>query len=392
MSLTATSVKRVSEVLALVIPDRGGPGEREEALVAARGHLRKEGVERGQIVRVDVPSTRGGGAVPPGGPNQHGAFRADLNGVVPLLQSSSLFGLKQGLLLMDANFLLAAESRAMAELLPAIDPSAVAVAIVAQRSLPATLAKTVRAIGKVKTLLPLWENQIHGWLMGQMKEKGLRMSYQARAAMVQRFGTDRAALRRALEQLQGENRPITAEMVMERFRSRPDQPVFRILDEIVAGNAEAALRRLGDYLANSRSSDGRPHILLGVVESDLRLRLKASQARNRDHFGELEVDGVFSRMLESAPSPLDQKAEDKLRSTAEKRVRSSQRRLDRIWRQRKPFNSVTGTEQIRAAQRALSLVVQADRTLKLFPVPLHQAVLERTVTELSGAYQGFARR
>lgn len=390
MSLRVASVKVVSEVLAVVIADRGGPGEREEALANARRHLRRAGVETDQVVRIDVPSSRGGGAVSSGGPDQHGAFRADIAGIVPLLQSSSLFGQKQGLLLVDANFLLAAEWRALVELLPAIDPSAVAVAMVAQRSLPTALSKKIKEIGKVETMRPLWENQIHGWLIGQIKEKGLRMGYQARAALVQRFGTDRSALRRALEQLQGDNRPVSAEMIVERFRNRPDQPVFWILDEIVAGNAGAALRRLGDYLANARSSDGRPHILLGTLESDLRLRLKASQARDRGHFGEMEEAGVFSRMLESAPGPLDQKAETRLRSTAKSRVRSSRRRLDRIWAQRKPFNSVSRSEQVRAAHQALSLVVRADRTLKLFPAPLHQAVLERTVTELSAAYRGFA--
>ena len=383
------TVRRVSDVLAVVIP-RGGPGEREEALETARAHLRRAGVEEAQIIRMDVPSSRGQGAPPPGIPDQQGVFRHDLLELVPLLQSSSLFGHKQGLLLVDAHNLLSAESQALCELLGALDPSAVAVAMVAER-LSKDLSKRVKEVGKVKSLRQLWENQVHGWLESQSREKGLRMSYQSRTALVQRFGTDRSALRRALEQLQGENRPITAEMIIERFRNRPDQPVFRILDEILAGNTEGALRRLGDYLANARSSDGRPYILLGALESDLRLRLMASQAHDREHFRRMEEEGVYSRMLESAPGPLDEKAETRLRSTAKSRVRSSQRRHDRIWSQRRPLTSVTGRRQIQAAERALSLVVQADRTLKLFPAPLHQPVLERTMVELCGAYQGFAR-
>ncbi|MYG92774.1 MAG: hypothetical protein F4196_07835 [Acidimicrobiia bacterium] len=379
----------MSDVLAVVIP-RGSPGEREEGLETARGHLRGAGVEEAQIVRMDVLPSRGQSSPPPGMPEQQGVFRPDLLEVVPLLQSSSLFGQKQGMLLVDAHNLLAAESRALCEMLAALDPTAVSVAIVAER-LPKDLSKTVQEIGEVKRLRQMWENQVHGWLDRQSKEKGLRMSYRSRSALVQRFGTDRAALRRALEQLQGENRPITAAMITERFRNRPDQPVFRILDEILAGNAEAALRRVGDYLANARSSDGRPYILLGTLESDLRLRLMASQARDKEHFLRMEDEGVFSRMLESAPGPLDEKAEKRLRSTARSRVRSSRRRNDRIWNQRRPLNAVSGRQQVRAAERALSLVVQADRTLKLFPAPLHQPVLERTVVELCGVYQGFAK-
>ena len=334
---------------------------------------------------------RGQAAPRTGIPDQHGAFRHELLEIVPLLQSSSLFGQKQGLLLVDAQNLLSGEALALSELLGAIDSSAVAVAMVAVRSLPKAVAKKVKEVGRVESMRQLWENQVHGWLDRQSKEKGLRMGYQSRAALVQRFGTDRSALRRALEQLQGENRPITARMIMERFRNRPDQPVFRILDEILAGNTEGALRRLGDYLANARSSDGRPYILLGTLESDLRLRLIASQAHDREHFRQMEEEGAFSRILESAPGPLDQKAEARLRSTAKSRVRSSRRRHDRIWNQRRPLTSVSGRQQVRAAQRALSLVVQADRTLKLFPAPLHQPVLERTVAELCGVYQGFAR-
>ena len=382
-------MERVSDVLAVVIP-RGSPGEREEGLETARGHLRGAGVEEAQIVRMDVLPSRGQSSPPPGMPEQQGVFRPDLLEVVPLLQSSSLFGQKQGMLLVDAHNLLAAESRALCEMLAALDPTAVSVAIVAER-LPKDLSKTVQEIGEVKRLRQMWENQVHGWLDRQSKEKGLRMSYRSRSALVQRFGTDRAALRRALEQLQGENRPITAAMITERFRNRPDQPVFRILDEILAGNAEAALRRVGDYLANARSSDGRPYILLGTLESDLRLRLMASQARDKEHFLRMEEEGVFSRMLESAPGPLDEKAEKRLRSTARSRVRSSRRRNDRIWNQRRPLNAVSGRQQVRAAERALSLVVQADRTLKLVPAPLHQPVLERTVVELCGVYQGFAK-
>ncbi len=379
----------MGEVLAVIIADRGGPGEREEALSAGRRHLRKTGVEVDQIVRVDVPPTRGGGGASLGAPEQQGVFRSELSGIVPLLQSSSLFGQKQGVLLVDANFLLAAEAKALADLLSTIDPSAVAVAMVAQRRLPAPLPALIKKTGKVQSVRPLWENQVHGWLNGQIKSKGLRMGYEARSALVQRFGTDRAALERALQQLQGENRPITAGMIMERFRNRPDQPVFRILDEIVAGNRSAGLRRLGDYLANARPSDGRPYILLGTLESDLRLRLLASGASDREHFRQMEEGNVFSRMLESAAGPLDNQSESKLRSGAQGRVRSGQKRHDRIWNQRKPFNSVSRPNQLQAAQKALSLVVTADRTLKLFPAPLHQSVLERTVAELCDLYPAF---
>ncbi len=106
----------MGEVLAVIIPDRGGPGEREEGLETARRHLRRAGVEQGDIVRMDATATRGAGAVLPDGQDQGGSFRPELAGIVPLLQSSSLFGRKQGMLLVDAQHLLAAEVQVLAQL------------------------------------------------------------------------------------------------------------------------------------------------------------------------------------------------------------------------------------------------------------------------------------
>ena len=86
-------------VLAIVGPRDAGPGERQEMLEQAHAHLE----EADSLVRVDVPAK--GTAAEEGAV---GALRTDIEPVVPALQSGSLFGGSEGVLLGDAQSLLKA--------------------------------------------------------------------------------------------------------------------------------------------------------------------------------------------------------------------------------------------------------------------------------------------
>ncbi|MGC2239402.1 MAG: hypothetical protein WA726_01030, partial [Acidimicrobiia bacterium] len=83
-------------------PSSAGPGERQQMLDAAAAHFAKIGLDRDALVRIDVP---GRGA----GEEGDGALRGELEPVIPMLQSGSLFGERQGLELVDAQNLQAAE-------------------------------------------------------------------------------------------------------------------------------------------------------------------------------------------------------------------------------------------------------------------------------------------
>ena len=82
-------------LIAVAGPPSPGPGEREGMLEGARQALVQEGIAAADIVRIDVP---GRGA----GEEGEGTLRAELEPAVPILQSGSLFGGRQGLLVVDA--------------------------------------------------------------------------------------------------------------------------------------------------------------------------------------------------------------------------------------------------------------------------------------------------
>ena len=77
-------------LLLITAPSNAGPGERAQMLDGAAQHFARAGLERGQVVRIDVP---GRGA----GEEGEGALRAELEPAIPLLQSGSLFGEALGL-------------------------------------------------------------------------------------------------------------------------------------------------------------------------------------------------------------------------------------------------------------------------------------------------------
>jgi hypothetical protein len=200
----------VTAVLNVVGPRNAGPGEREAMLQRARAWLEEGGVARDAIVRVDVPE-RGSGEE--GG----GTLRVELEIAVPVLQSASLFGDRQGLLLVDAQWITAAEGEALAGLLQAMDPDAVLVVFVTVGSLPALLAKTVKAVGGTETVKKAREWEMERWLAGEAERRALTLDKAAAIALIQHFGTDTASLGRALDQLVGVRGKVTAESVHARF-------------------------------------------------------------------------------------------------------------------------------------------------------------------------------
>ncbi|MCZ6631198.1 MAG: hypothetical protein O7D28_07605, partial [Actinobacteria bacterium] len=95
-------------------PSNAGPGEREQMLMAATAHFVEKGLSRDDVVRIGVPG-RGAGEA------GDGAVRSELEPMIPLLQSGSLFGEAQGLELMDAQNLQKAEVETLVELLEGAD-------------------------------------------------------------------------------------------------------------------------------------------------------------------------------------------------------------------------------------------------------------------------------
>jgi DNA polymerase III delta subunit len=309
-------------------PNNSGPGEREQMLEAAASHFGKAGLSREDVVRIDVPG-RGAGEA------GEGAVRQELEPMIPLLQSGSLFGGPQGLELMDAQNLQKVEVETLIELIQGADMSLSEVVLVAAGSVGKPLTDLVKAHGSMVSIRKMWERQAGEWLDGEVRNRGLSLEKGATDALLRRFGTDTASMGQALDQLEEVQGKITAELVLDRFKNRPEEPTWVITDAIDKGDVGTALRRLSDFLVH-----GHPLVFLAALEADLKKRSLAAAAPDQETFKEW-VGG-----------------------------RSSDRQLARIWNQRGKVRE----SSLRRAQQAL---VRADRTMKTQPEEVHRVTLER---------------
>lgn len=304
-------------------PSSPGPGEREQMLEIATAHMTQHEVARDQVVRIDVP---GRGA----GEEGDGSLRAELEPMIPLLQSGSLFGGAQGLELVDAENLQKAEVETLADLLQGADLVAIEVALVYGGAVP----KAIRKLGgQTVSVKKMWERQASQWLDEEVNARGLALEKGAAEAMMKRFGTDTASMGQALDQLEETSAKITAELIMDRFKNRPDEPTWHITDAIEKGDVPTALRRLSDFLVH-----GHPLVYLAALESDLKKRALAATAPDKD--------------------------------TLKQWVGGSDRQISRLWNQR-------GRVRESALRRAQEALVRADRVVKTHPEDVHRVTLER---------------
>lgn len=304
-------------------PSSPGPGEREQMLEVVTAHMTQHEVAREQVVRVDVP---GRGA----GEEGDGSLRAELEPMIPLLQSGSLFGGGQGLEVVDAENLQKAEVETLVELLQGADLAAIEVALVYGGAIP----KPIRQLGgQTVSVKKMWERQASQWLDEAVHARGLALEKGAAEAMMKRFGTDTASMGQALDQLEETSAKITAELIMDRFKNRPDEPTWHITDAIEKGDVPTALRRLADFLVH-----GHPLVYLAALESNLKKRALAATAPDKD--------------------------------TLKQWVGGSDRQISRLWNQR-------GRVRESALRRAQEALVRADRVVKTHPEEVHRVTLER---------------
>jgi DNA polymerase III delta subunit len=315
-----------------------GPGERALMLEAAERALGQLGVE--DHVRVDVPG-RGASAG-----DDDGTLRVEVQAVVPALQSGSLFGGKQGVLVVDAQNLLKAEATVIAELLGAIDPDQAAAVFVAAGRVPAPLGTALTKTAEKIEIRRLREDQAGTWLAAAARDRGVRLDGDTVGAFVQRFGTDVASMSQALDQLVAGGGEISAGVVRTRFANRPDEPIWNYLDAVADGETGDALRRLADFLLH-----GHPLQLLAAVEKDLRWRCLASAAPDQATFA-----GQVGADPKSYP-------------------------VRKVWDRRSRAKAAD-------LKQALEVVARIDLALKSEPEATHTLYLERMTVALSRWYGG----
>ncbi|HEY5889557.1 MAG TPA: hypothetical protein VIW94_02500, partial [Acidimicrobiia bacterium] len=147
-------------ILLVTAPSNVGPGERKQMLDAARAFFVKGGVEISEVVRIDVPG-RGAGEA------GDGLLRGELESMVPLLQSGSLFGEASGLELVDAQNLQVAEIDIFDELVRSADLTSVHVVALVAGSPGKKLASTFADLGSKVSISKMWERQAGEWLTSE---------------------------------------------------------------------------------------------------------------------------------------------------------------------------------------------------------------------------------
>ena len=250
--------------------------------------------------------------------------------MIPLLQSGSLFGEMLGLEIVDAQNLQKAETDTLVELVMGADLSTIEVVLVFGGAAPKAI-KDLSA--QTISVSKMWERQAGQWLASEVKTRGLEMDKGATEALLKRFGTDTASMGQALDQLEETSGRITADVILDRFKNRPDEPAWNITDAIGRGDVGTALRRLSDFLVH-----GHPLVYLAALESDLKKRALAAAAPDQ--------------------------------GTLKAWVGGSDRQLARLWAQRGKVRE----SSLRRAQEAL---VRADRVVKTHPEEVHRVTLER---------------
>ena len=318
-------------------PSNAGQGERQQMLDGAAEHFARAGLERGQVLRIDVP---GRGA----GEEGDGALRTELEPAIPLLQSGSLFGESQGLELVDAQNLQAAEGAVLEELIRAADLSTIEIVFLAAGALPRSLSSLLKSLGTSQSVKKMWERQALQWLDAEVRDRGLVFEKGADKAILQKFGSDTAAMGQALDQLEQASGKITKEVILDRFKNRPDEPTFLITDAITKGEVGEALRRLSDFLVH-----GHPLVFLAAVESDLKKRSLAAAASD---------EPTFRDWIGANPGD---------------------RGAARFWNQR-------GRVRESSLRRAQEALVRADRVIKSQPEEVHRVTLERLTVALCRWY------
>ncbi len=306
-------------------------------LERSRAYLADHGVEPSDIVRIDVPGR--GAASEQEGTDR--TVRSEVEPAIPLLQSGSLFGGRQGLEVVDAQHLHVGEAEVIADLLRAMGPDAAVVVLVSEGKLAAPLKKVVAEVGETTEVRKIWESNAQRWLQSEVSARGLDLGGEAVAALIQRFGADTASLGQALDQLADTRGRITAETILDRFKNRPNEPIFHYTDAVTKGDTAEALRRLTDQLVHQH-----PLVLLAALESEVRRRAIALSAPDKETFAEM----------------MGARARDKW--------------VDRVWRQRSRLRDSS-------LRKAMDALVRADRVLKSAPEELHRVTMERLTLAMS---------
>ncbi|MXZ69423.1 MAG: hypothetical protein F4Z17_10770, partial [Acidimicrobiia bacterium] len=275
-----------------------------------------------------------------------GRLRPEIEPIVPALQSVSLFGRRTGVMLMDAHLLQPDEAAVVTELLAYDTDGSRPVVLVTSGKLSPPLAAHVKKNAEVITVRKLADRDVAQWVRSAARRRGIRLGSDAAQALIERFGSDVGAIDQALDQLSITDGPLTDQMILDRFRNRPDQPLWKLTDALGRGAVDEAIRRMHDLLTH-----GHPLVLVATIENDLRRRALAAAAPDI---------ATFAEWTGGKPGAYPTR---------------------KAWQAGRAMSR----EDL---NRSVDAVRRADATLKGMPEETHLPTMERLVTALCYWYRG----
>jgi DNA polymerase-3 subunit delta len=203
------------------------------------------------------------------------------------LATPSLFGERRSLLVTDCRALPEQATEELAAYLEAPVPDAplVLCATVPERGkAPIGLVKLVERAGDVREV-KLARKDLAGWVVARGKAKGIDVTPDGAAALVETIGEAPAELEQALDQLvsafPGER--VVRDLVGRQFRGLGEQHTWDLCDRAFGKDLAGSMRSLRTLLV----SGDDPLMILGAVAARLRDLLRVKDVPERAPLGEV---------------------------------------------------------------------------------------------------------
>ncbi|MDE0213622.1 MAG: DNA polymerase III subunit delta [Chloroflexota bacterium] len=135
------------------------------------------------------------------------------------------------------------------------------------------LMRDLSAVAAVREFTPLNQNELRGWVQARVMASGGSMTTQAVQLLVDLVGPDLWALSSEVEKLTlyASGRAVTAEDVEELVVSAREVSVFTMVDAVLEGNRDLAMRSLNKQL----EGDATVSYLLAMLARQVRLMVLA---------------------------------------------------------------------------------------------------------------------
>lgn len=197
------------------------------------------------------------------------------------LQTPSLFGDRRALMVTDLRSLPDLGMRELAAYLSAPDPDTpllLLVTVAERGKIPAAIQKIVEPAAEIEEVR-LVRKDLQGWLVNRAGARGLELTPDGAAALIDAMGEDPAALASSIEQLASAFRGarVTREEVSNQFRGLGEQHIWDLCDRMFARDLAGSVRSIRSLLAGGDAGIA----ILGGIAARLRdlIRVKAQPDR-----------------------------------------------------------------------------------------------------------------